>query len=52
MKNTRLILCTLLLPLFSVATMCPICLVSLRKINKTGMKTNDLSDTLAKAYGV
>lgn len=36
----------------NVATMCPICLVSLRKVATEGMKVNDLSDTLAKAYGV
>jgi len=36
----------------NVATMCPICLVSLRKIAKGSVKVNDISDTLAKAYGV
>jgi len=36
----------------NVATMCPICLVSLRKAAKDGVKVNDLSDTLARAYGV
>ena len=36
----------------SIATMCPICLVSLRKAAKGSVKVNDLSDTLAKAYGV
>jgi hypothetical protein len=32
--------------------MCPICLVSLRKAAKGTVKVTDLSDTLAKAYGV
>ncbi len=36
----------------NVATMCPICLVSLRKAAKGTIKVNDLSDTLAKAYGI
>jgi Fe-S oxidoreductase len=36
----------------SIATMCPICLVSLRKAAKGSVQVNDLSDTLAKAYGV
>ena len=36
----------------NIATMCPICLVSLRKAAKDGVQVNDLSDTLAKAYGV
>lgn len=36
----------------NVASMCPICLVSLRKVGKDSAKINDLSDTLAKAYGV
>lgn len=35
-----------------IATMCPICLVSLRKAAKGTATVNDLSDTLAKAYGV
>ena len=35
----------------NVATMCPICLVSLRNAAKGSMQINDLSDTLAKAYG-
>jgi len=36
----------------NVATMCPICLVSLRKAAKGSVQVNDISDTLAKAYGV
>jgi Fe-S oxidoreductase len=36
----------------NVVTMCPICLVSLRKAANGAVKVNDLSDTLAKAYGV
>jgi Fe-S oxidoreductase len=36
----------------NVATMCPICLVSLRKAAKGSVKVNDISDTLARAYGV
>jgi Fe-S oxidoreductase len=35
-----------------VATMCPICLVSLRKAAGDTAQVNDISDTLAKAYGV
>ncbi|RKX36171.1 MAG: (Fe-S)-binding protein [Verrucomicrobia bacterium] len=36
----------------NVATMCPICLVSLRKAAKGAVQINDISDTLARAYGV
>ena len=36
----------------NVATMCPICLVSLRKAAKGSVQVNDISDTLARAYGV
>ena len=36
----------------NVATMCPICLVSLRKAAKGSVRINDISDTLARAYGV
>ena len=34
----------------NVVTMCPICLVGLRKAAKGSTKVNDISDTLAKAY--
>lgn len=38
----------------NIATMCPICPVSLRKAAKAKgtVEVNDLSDTLAKTYGV
>ncbi|MCK5676116.1 MAG: (Fe-S)-binding protein [Verrucomicrobia bacterium] len=36
----------------NITTMCPICLVGLRKAAKGSVKVNDISDTLAKAYGV
>lgn len=35
-----------------ILTMCPICLVGLRKAAQGTVQINDLSDTLAKAYGV
>ncbi|MCF7849468.1 MAG: (Fe-S)-binding protein [Kiritimatiellales bacterium] len=36
----------------NIATMCPICLVSLRKAANGSAQVSDLSDTLARAYGV
>jgi Fe-S oxidoreductase len=36
----------------NVATMCPICLVNLRNAAKGSVQINDLSETLARAYGV